>query len=140
MTKLLKSVIWKALFTWTQTPKFLFNRSRENEGQSWYLRVLSCKKWWYWAKIWHDTFRCWPKCCNFHNLTSISSKLWQSIAKLVYILINPQIINSTMVFDLSLTCLWQKKRKTFLETHWISKWSFQGWWQVKPKFNGLLCK
>ena len=44
-------------------------------------------------EIRHDTFRCWQKCCNFHNPTCdnalrVSSKSGQIIAKFAYILLS----------------------------------------------------
>ena len=45
--------------------------------------------------MWHDTFRCWQKCCNFHNMPrdnalGVSTTPGQIMAKFAYILL-PQI-------------------------------------------------
>ena len=95
---LIKSLIWNTLLTWTHIPKMKLFRWIETEKmkakvgiyEDYFGNVNN-----HIAEIRHDTFRCWQKCCNFHNPTHditlwVSSKLEQIIAKYAYILL-PQI-------------------------------------------------
>ena len=108
------------LLTWTQIPKMKHFHSIENKKMKAkvgiyedYFGTVNNHS----AEIRYDTFRCWQKCCNFHNATHhitlwVSSKLEQIIAKFAYILL-PQIKYDFVLIFLKHLYGWQKNRLNF---------------------------
>ena len=137
---LIKSLIWNALLTWTHIPKMKLFRWIETEKmkakvgiyEDYFGNVNN-----HIAEIRHDTFRCWQKCCNFHNPTHditlwVSSKLEQIIAKYAYILL-PQIKYDFVLIFLKHFYGWQKT--VYISGNKGTFWNF--WWP--PKVTGY-CK
>ena len=89
-------------------------------------------------RVHRDTFRCWRKCCNFHNPTR-DNALWVSSKP-------GQIIANSLTFYFP---KWRTIVLIFLNHFYGCKkpskdtldiWSLQGRWEIRPQFNDLLCK